>query len=211
MGHKQKIITIALWAVLFLVVLAVLAAKLLPSSVVAKLLPPGHASMPVLYEGPRFSLTDQDGKALSTADLRGKAYICDFIFTTCGSACPIMTSKLSNLQKETPAELNFVSFSVNPEFDTPAVLKTYARAKSADLTRWHFLTGTPAQMSQVAEQMKIQKPNEPHPAVNHSEKFFLVDGDGNVRGIYNSEDPDAMKALVADASWMATSRGARGK
>ena len=122
MGKKQKMITISLWGVLFLVVLGVLVGKLLPAR---------HGEMPVLYEGARFALTDQDGKPFSNNDLRGKAYICDFIFTTCGSACPIMTHKLADVQKNTPADVQLVSFSVNPEHDTPAVLKEYAGCERA--------------------------------------------------------------------------------
>ena len=66
-------------------------------------------------------------------------------------------------------------------------------------------------MSQAAVAMKIQKPDEPNPSVNHSEKFFLIDGDGDVRGIYNSEDAEAMKALVTDVSWLSQTKAARGR
>jgi protein SCO1/2 len=205
MGRKQKIITICLWLVLFLVVLGVTVAKMMP------MLPPRHAEMPVLFEASRFALVDQDGKDFAATDLRGKAYICDFIFTTCGSACPVMTHKLAEVQGETPAELQLVSFTVNPEHDTPAVLKEYAKLNNADLGRWHFLTGTPAQMTQVVHEMKIgyQAAAGSDPIL-HSEKFLLVDGDGNVRGIYDSLDAQAMKALVADATWLAKSSHARG-
>jgi protein SCO1/2 len=200
-SRLQRIITLSLWSILFLVVLMVLVGKLLPGR---------HADVPVLFQAARFALIDQDGKGLSAADLRGSVYICDFIFTTCGSACPLMSHDMADIQKQTPASVQLLSFTVNPEHDTPAVLKEYAASYGANPSRWHFLTGTPGQMSQAAVEMKIQKPDEPNPTVAHSERFFLVDGDGNVRGMYNREDPDAMKTLVADATWLAGTKGARG-
>src|SRR6185437_11739553 len=135
MGKTQKLITTALWSVLFLVVIGVLVGKFIPamSTPVAS-----RPDLTVKFPTPHFALLDQENKPFSSDNLRGKAYICDFIFTTCGMACPIMTAKLSQLQKQTPADLQLVSFTVNPEFDTPPVLKEYAKLNGADLARWHF-------------------------------------------------------------------------
>jgi protein SCO1/2 len=164
-----------------------------------------------LFHTPAFVLTDQDGKSFSDVDLRGKAYICDFIFTTCGSACPMMSQKLAGVQKQTPAELQLVSFTVNPEHDTPAVLKAYAATYGADLSRWHFLTGTPVQMTTTVRAMNIAvTPATDHDPIGHSEKFLLVDGDGNVRGIYDSNDDKSMRDLIIDSSWLATTPGGTG-
>jgi protein SCO1/2 len=173
---------------------------------------PSGRSTDVIFAAPRFSLIDENGNPFSADTLRGRAYICDFIFTTCGSACPLMTQKLAALQGQTPAGLQLISFTVNPEHDTPAVLKQYAAARGADPRRWHFLTGTTGQMIRTVREMKLgfQAANDRDPIL-HSEKFLLIDGDGNVRGIYDSLDGQSMKELVADAAWLAGTPGARGK
>lgn len=198
----QKWATIVLWSLLVLVVGGMLFLKLKR---------PRHEMMQVLFHTPAFVLTDEQGKTLSEADLRGKPYICDFIFTTCGSACPLMSAKMAQLQKQTPENVRLISFTVNPEHDTPEVLKEYGARYGADFSRWHFLTGSPAQMTATVREMKIgfQAPSDQNPIL-HSEKFLLVDGDGNVRGIYDSNDADSMHALVVDATWLAESYQGRG-
>ncbi|HZL37769.1 MAG TPA: SCO family protein [Tepidisphaeraceae bacterium] len=192
-SRTQKLITLSLWLVLGLVMVGVVVARLIPH----------HADMPVLYPAPRFALTDQNGKPFGAADLRRRPYICDFIFTTCGSACPMMSHKMAQLQKQTPAQLRLVSFTVNPEHDTPAVLKEYAGEYKADPARWHFLTGTRQQALDEIHGMKVpyQGAAGADPIL-HSQKFFLVDGAGNVRGLYDSEDAGDMKRLVDDAAWL---------
>ncbi|HWE01468.1 MAG TPA: SCO family protein [Tepidisphaeraceae bacterium] len=202
MSKTQKLINFALWGVLGVVLLGMLVGKFMPA---------GHPPMKVLFHAAAFTLTDQDARPFSGADLRGKAYVCDFIFTTCGSACPMMSHKLQGIQTQTPAALQLVSFTVNPEHDTPPVLKEYAVAYGADFSRWHFLTGTPAQMSALVRGMNFAvTPATDHDPIGHSEKFLLIDGDGNVRGIYDSADGISMKDLIADATWLATTPGGRG-
>src|SRR5205809_1034351 len=85
-----------------------------------------------LFPAPSFVLTDQEGRQVSNQDLRGKVWIVDFIFTRCMGPCPMMTQKLVRLAKdiESPS-VRFVSISVDPEFDRPAVLKQYARDRGA--------------------------------------------------------------------------------
>lgn len=174
-----------------------------PKATSEKSLPSGRSAQ-VLFAAPHFTLIDENGAPFTADNLRGKPYICDFIFTTCGSACPIMSHKLAEVQKQTPAGVQLVSFTVNPEHDTPPVLKQYAASYGADPARWHFLTGTTQQMVSTVRDMKIgfQAAN-PDAPILHSEKFLLIDGDGNVRGIYDSPDEQAMKDLVTDASWLA--------
>lgn len=193
----DRIITIVLWVALAGVAACVLVMKLVPR----------HPDMPVLWSAPRFALTDQDARPLSASDLRGHAYICDFIFTTCGSICPIMSHKMEGLQQQTPAAVKLVSFTVDPAHDTPAVLRQYAAAHHADSARWYFLTGPPSALHAQAQGMKVGVAAST--PIEHSNKFFLVDGDGNVRGIYDSNDPQEMKSLAADAGWLASNRGAR--
>jgi cytochrome oxidase Cu insertion factor (SCO1/SenC/PrrC family) len=99
--------------------------------------------LPVYGEVPDFSLTDQSGRALRRADLAAKVWIASFIFTTCPDECPLMTAEIARLQKDLAGvpDLRFVSISVDPERDTPAVLARYANDLQADPERWFFLTG----------------------------------------------------------------------
>ncbi|MDB5292189.1 MAG: photosynthetic protein synthase [Phycisphaerales bacterium] len=200
-SKAQRIISISLWVILVLVMVGVIAGRFAPS----------HAEIPVLYPAPTFALTDQNAQPLGNVQLRGKPYICDFVFTTCGGICPMMSHKMSELQKQTPAGVQLVSFTVNPETDTPPVLKKYAAEYGADESRWHFLTGTPKQMTDTVGGMKLPyEAATPSMAIGHSDKFMLVDGDGNVRAFADSNDPEAMKKLISDAAWLAGTRGGRG-
>ena len=201
-GRTQKLVTRGLWVALLLAMLAVVAMKYLTAR---------RMELDVLFHEPDFSLTDQNNHPFTQASLKEKVYVCDFIFTTCGSACPTMTRKMLDLQKHTSARLQFVSFTVNPEHDTPAVLKEYAAQFGADESRWHFLTGTPRQMADVARGMNVTSvPAGEDSPILHDEHFLLVDGDGNIRGVYSSKDPEAMKRLQDEASYVANSPGGRG-
>jgi len=145
---------------------------------------------------PQFDLIDQDSKPVTLKSLAGKPWIADFVFTHCAGPCPRMTGQLAALQKELPANVQFVSFSVDPERDTPAVLKDYAGKFSADESRWRFLTGTKDAIFAVARGMMIT-------ASPHSTRFILIDGEGNIRNTYESDDAERMAALKHDAAALA--------
>ena len=203
MGKGQKFITITLWAVLIAAMVGVVVGKLLAPSV-QRQAAQSHMQTQTpddfRYPAAEFALTDQDGKPLGSKDLRGRVYLADFIFTTCGDACPRMSRRVMELVPKLPADVQVVSFTVNPEHDTPEVLKEYAKTYKADTSRWHFLTGTPQQMFDVAHGMKLPaEPANGETPILHSEKILLIDADGTVRGFYNSNDDEAMKRLVADA------------
>ncbi len=191
-------ITTALWAALVLVMVGV---------VVGQFWRPRHnpPELPTYYNVGAFSLVDENGKPFTEQDLRGRPYVADIIFTTCAGTCPIMSSKLAEVQKLTPAGVQLVSFTVNPEFDTPAVLKEYAHRYHADESRWHFLTGSPQQMQDAAKKtLKLPaSPPEAQNPIGHSDRLLLIDGAGNVRGIYDGRDDETVKRLAADASSLA--------
>src|SRR3954451_10274850 len=191
MGRGQKVITITLWSVLIAAMVGV---------VVGKLLMPGAPAPEVLYPAAEFTLTDQNNKTLTSNDLRSRPYVAAFIFTTCGDVCPRMTGRMVELQPKLPPAVQLVSFSVNPEHDTPDVLKQYAKNWKADESRWHFLTGPSARTFDGGAGMRIAaRPAEGQSPIIHSERLILVDGDGNVRGTYLSTDEESMKKLIADA------------
>lgn len=155
---------------------------------------------PVLSEIPDFQLTDQHGETVSRADLLGTPWVADLIFTRCVLACPVMTGKMAILDRRLPADdVRLVSISVDPEHDRPEVLADYA-AKFDASDRWLFLTGDRGDLVKVAgEGLRLGfdpnpplTPFEPGDNIYHSAKFVLVDGEGRVRGYYDSmegEDP----------------------
>jgi cytochrome oxidase Cu insertion factor (SCO1/SenC/PrrC family) len=110
----------------------------------APLLPgTSSARLPVYGSVPDFSLIDQNSRPVRKADLEGKIWIADFIFTTCPDECPLMTAEMARLHSDLAdvQELRLVSITVDPEHDTPAVLSRYAERFHADPERWLFLTG----------------------------------------------------------------------
>ena len=204
MDRKQRIITTALWAVLVVAMLGVIGTGLL-----AKFRPD---PLPVYYDAPQFSLTDQHGRPFGSDDLRGKVWVADFIFTTCPGACPKMTMKMSALQRAVPEkDVRLVSFTVDPERDTPEVLKEYAQRYEADPARWHFLTGEKSKLFEAASGMKLTAApaGQFGPEIVHAEKFLLVDGAGKVRGIYDSNDEQDLKKLATDAAALADRQAGR--
>ena len=165
-----------------------------------------RSAPPVVGHVADFKLTDQAGKPFGTAELQGKVWIANFIFTRCTTVCPIFTEKMARLEEKAPGEIRFVSFSVDPEYDTPAILTAYAQAKGADLRRWSFLTGPIAEVQKtVQDSMKIAIDKDPGAtdpgmAIMHGTYFVLVDGKGQIRGIYAMSDESAGKKILEDAA-----------
>ena len=177
-----------------------LALLLGPAAACARPAPP----LPVLFTLPPFALTERSGRPLTSEDLRGSVWIADFVFTRCAGVCPQMTGRLSALRGQVPEAVRFVSFTVDPEYDTPAVLARYAEPLDAG-QRWLFATGAKADLHRLAtEGFKLAAMEMPAGAPDegpflHSSKFALVDGRVRVRGYYDSEDEEGLRALRADA------------
>jgi protein SCO1/2 len=160
-------------------------------------------SAPAALRGaPDFAFTDQDGRTVTRADLIGKIWIADFIFTQCRSACPLLTARMKMLQNRiTNPELRFISFSVDPEHDTSAVLKRYAAQWSGDEARWRLLQTDADGLRAVTTGMRllVAATGDPSDPILHSNRFLLFDRKGTVRGAYDSSDTAAMARLVTDA------------
>jgi protein SCO1/2 len=162
--------------------------------------------LPKLWRAPDFTYEDQAGKSTTRETFHGHPWIVDFIFTQCSSACPMMTSRMVLLQRGLAgAHLSFVSFSVDPEHDTPAVLADYARQWNPQETRWTLLSTTPAQLRKTVEgfAVTVEPGTDPANRIVHSSIFELVDSDGWVRGVYDSNDSDARARLALDARSLA--------
>ena len=150
---------------------------------------------------PDFSLTDQRGEPLVLSDMKGKIWVADFIFTNCPTICPAMTQEMARLQSEFVADpVYFVSFSVDPERDTSAVLSRYATAYGADERRWHFLTGDKADIYQLAEEGFSLAAGHKGTEILHSTRFVLVAPDGNIYGHYDSRSKPALLRLRRDVN-----------
>ncbi len=159
--------------------------------------PPESDVLPVLYPLPEFSLTSDKDSPLSKADLKGKVWIADFIFTSCAGPCPAMTRSMAGVAERLALypDVQFVSVSVDPDTDTPDVLSAYGEKFGADPARWHFLTGDMDAIQTLAvEGFKIGSVDDP---VIHSTKFCLVDNSGQIRGYYTGTDEAELNELVA--------------
>jgi protein SCO1/2 len=170
---------------------------------------PPAGEPPIAYGlAPEFSLTNRDGRRVSQQDLLGSPWVADFIFTRCAISCPRMTQRMVQLGQLWPTglEITRVSFSVDPEFDTPEVLQAYADSWGIDDPRWLFLTGEREIMkSIIIEGFKLAvEMNPPPAAVNpeepilHSTRFVLVDEVGAIRGYYDGVEGGELERLVGD-------------
>jgi len=145
-----------------------------------------------------FNLQGSDGKNVTLADLKGMIWVADFMFTTCSGICPMMTKNLASLHRSYKQEKDvlMVSISVNPETDTPEVLKAYAKKHNADAAQWLFLRGSNEAIKKIAvESFKLGSVDEP---VFHSSYFTLVDRQGRIRGYYDGTDDEGVRKLFKD-------------
>ena len=148
---------------------------------------------------PDFSLTNQQGQKLGLSDLTGKVWVADFIFTNCPTICPLMTQEMANLQSEFNSHnVNFVSFTVDPERDTTEVLSRYAVQYGADEERWHFLTGEKEQIYQLANKGFKLAAAYHEDVFPHSRKFVLVTPSSEIYGYYDSHNKPALLRLRED-------------
>lgn len=151
---------------------------------------------------PDFALTERTGETLRLTDLTGKVWVADFFYTTCPGPCPMMSSRLSDVQKALGDEtgVRLVSISVDPEKDTPDVLKQYAEKFKAN-ERWYFLTGQKDAIYGLArDAFKLPVAEAPVEGglITHSTRLVLVDKTGTVRGFYEGADEAGVKDLIRD-------------
>ncbi len=178
-------------------------------------------TLEVYGEVPDFSLIERSGRRMTRADLLGKVWIANFIYTQCKETCPLQSAQMARLQGEFAGEeaLRFVSITVDPEHDTPAVLSRYAERYEADPVRWLFLTGDKRVIYHLAKEgfrLGVVDPDdppqagrllhilEPAPAlathgskglVIHSSRFVVLDRQGRIRAYHLPEDEESLKRL----------------
>jgi len=154
------------------------------------------------WTAPEFALPDQRGRLLTSAELSGRVWIADFIFTRCTSICPLLTARMRTLQQKLSSpELRFVSFSVDPEHDSVEALHQYAEFWAPQEARWHLLRTEHASLHAVLDGMRViaRHSHDPNNAIIHTSLFFLIDRTGRVHGMYDSDDDRALQRLTADA------------
>src|SRR6201982_3513207 len=131
---------------------------------------------------PEFVLVNQDGQNFGSAQLTGKIWIADFIYTTCPGPCPMISSRMSELQKPLEkTDVQLVSFSVDPEKDTPQVLRGYADKLQADPARWNFLTGPKSAIYNLSHdgfKLAVSNGSGEQGLPVHSTRMVLVDRRG---------------------------------
>jgi protein SCO1/2 len=158
----------------------------------------------VIAQLPQFELVERDGSTVRLADFAGAPWVADFIFTRCAVYCPRLTVRMKELRELLPPRVKSVSFSVDPEHDTPAVLAEYARKWGIEGREWLFLTSSRETMWRLIREGFLQ-PVEETPEVEaspilHSNRFVLVDAQGRMRGLYDAFDEGAFARLLADLS-----------
>jgi protein SCO1/2 len=153
-------------------------------------------ALPVLGPVADFSLTNQDGVLTTLKDLTNHVWVADIIFTRCAGPCPRMTQQMKSLQDKLPDDsaAQLVTLTTDPDHDTPTILHRYAEHYGADTRRWHFLTGTKAQIAGLGgDSLKLSavpvKPEDRKDDADlfiHSTIFVLVDKHAQLRGVFET-------------------------
>ncbi len=149
-----------------------------------------------------FALTERSGQPVTLADLKGKVWVADFFYSACPGPCPMLSSRLSALQKAVGDDdrIRLVSISTDPEKDTPEVLRKYADKFGAN-SRWLFLTGSKDAIRSLAfDNIKLpfsEQPGSAEPII-HSTRLILVDQAGTLRGLYDGLDAGDPALIVRD-------------
>lgn len=154
-----------------------------------------------------FSFTDQTGKSYGSKDLKGKIYVAEYFFTTCGTICPVMNAEMQRVQAAFKGNEDFkiLSFTVDPETDSVAQMKLYAESHGADAKQWHFLTGEKKDLYKLARRsFFVLKPAEAQNQGDvgsdfiHTNYFVLVDTQKRIRGYYDGTNPKEVDKLIRD-------------
>lgn len=149
-----------------------------------------------------FELQERHGGLVTNNDLKGKVFIADFIFTRCAGPCVELTKAMHGLQGKLSKKIHFVTLTIDPEYDTPDVLKKYADVFGADRQRWLFLTGKKERVKTLIQ--KGFKVAAGGTDFHHTQKMVLVDERGIIRGYYDGLEEDSLRMLRQDAHSLIT-------
>ncbi len=164
----------------------------------------GNEKLPVIGMVDDFELIERNNQPFKRSDLEGRVWVADFIFTRCGGPCPMMSSHMSQLQQAIGRlkDVALVSFSIDPDYDTPEVLSKYAEEYRAREGIWYFLTGDREKIFDLARNgMKISVKGATETApITHGTHFVLVDKLGRIRGYYDINSDNFLGKLAVDIS-----------
>jgi protein SCO1/2 len=170
-------------------------------------------ALPVLGQVADFTLTNQIGGVVSLADLRGRVWVGDIIFTRCIGPCLKMTRQMKELERALPAgsDVKLVTLTTDPDYDNPAILKTYSKRFGADANCWTFLTGKKEEIRKLgidslkltAVEKKPEEREESNDLFIHSTIFVLVDRKAQLRGVFQTTgegiDPKQVQAKILES------------
>jgi protein SCO1/2 len=156
----------------------------------------GGGPLPVIGQISDFTLTNQDARAFTLADLSNHVWVADIIFTRCSGPCPRMTGQMHSLQGQLPKtdDARLLTLTTDPDYDSPAVLKRYGQRYGADFNRWTFLTGTKAEIASLASGSLKLGTTPVNPAEQksdsdlfiHTTMFVVVDRRAQLRGVFET-------------------------
>src|SRR5579862_6186877 len=158
-----------------------------------------HSGLPVIGEAPKFALRSQNGAEVALDQFRGKVVAVTFIFASCSVTCPILTAKMASVQTQLGGDFGsniaFLSITVDPEHDTPDVLRRYAHTFGADPTGWEFVTGSPSVIRDLEQRYGVFASTVPGREIEHTNLTSLVDPRGMLRVQYLGVrfDPDEFR------------------
>ncbi len=154
--------------------------------------------LPIIGKIPQFEMRDSRNESFGSNDLYGNIWVADFIFTTCAGPCPVMTTEMYKIHQTFINDpiVKTITYTVNPDYDTPEILSGYAERYNADTEQWHFLTAPYEDLQFIIK--NGFKMGDIEEIVFHSTKFALVDGDMNIRGYYTGTEPDEVDKLIED-------------
>jgi protein SCO1/2 len=204
--RNQSSSTVIVWTTLIAVLAGISSAFLYqtftqqPSSV-------SSSNLPYLGETGLFKLTTSDGREFDQNELKGKVWVADFIFTRCLGQCPFMVEKTKELQKSFLdfQDLRFVSISVDPQNDTPEVLKAYKEKHEIVSDQWLFLTSDKKTIYDLVKsrfKLGVEEGGDIKEPIIHSNRFVLVDRQGMIRGYYSAASPEDFEALQRDLAML---------
>jgi protein SCO1/2 len=161
---------------------------------------------------PAFTLVNERGERFGSDDLKGRIWVADFVFTSCPSVCPKLTKRMAEIQhraRNLGDAFRLVTFTVDPENDTPERLAAYARTYGANPRKWTFLTGPLDDIeSTVVKGFKLAmgkeeiEPGTGLFSIFHGERLVLIDPEGRIRGYYEADD-EGIGNLLHDAGVIA--------
>ena len=163
-----------------------------------------RTDLPVYHLVTDFQLTDSSNNLFGKEDLLGKVSVVDFIFTRCQGPCPTMSGFMEGLYQKYSnlKDLQFISITIDPDYDTPDILRQYAVRYNVTDNRWKFLYGDINYTAGISEEAFLIPADPRQLPMGHSTRFVLVDRQGQIRGFYSGTDESSIASLEADLPFL---------